>query len=370
MGSRIRTISFCCAIGLVASHALSQKSQAGGDVFVVGQATATDGLVTDFQPTRVELSQKLLDERGRRELVRMLEAEQGFAHRAIPLGAPGLELVANGKMSPDAEELRKRLYQKGICANPGDRIQITNLEVKPDRIMIDLNGGPYVKHRFLRHIQVNNMNLAPDDGMKATGSRITLLFEGPVPDVTAAEVKSLLDPILDFGAKSSEEAYAETLPPVIKEAVQSHEVLVGMNRRMVLASLGQPESKLRERRPGDDSGEIFEEWIYGKVPQTIRFVRFRGDRVINLEVAALGKPLEIHDKDEMAGYQDPALIHVVSMGDRNGNPESEGQAAPPSLRKDGEPVPPGSGRSARVKLPPPQPQGTTQDTPVKDHLTP
>jgi len=138
---------------------------------------------------------------------------------------------------------------------------------------------------------------------------------------------------------------------------------------MVLASLGQPESKLRERRPGDDGGEIFEEWIYGKVPQTIRFVRFRGDRVINLEIAALGKPLEIHDKDEMAGYQDPALIHVVSMGDHNGNPESEGQAAPPSLRKDGEAAAPGDGRSARVKLPPPQ-QGTTQDTPVKDHLSP
>ena len=74
-----------------------------------------------------------------------------------------------------------------------------------------------------------------------------------------------------------------------------------MNRRMVLASLGQPESKLRERASDGNTGEVFEEWIYGHTPQSIRFVKFRGDRVILMKLAALGKPLEIHDRDELAG---------------------------------------------------------------------
>ena len=94
----------------------------------------------------------------------------------------------------------------------------------------------------------------------------------------------------------------DTLPPTLKDAIAAHEVLVGMNHRMVLAALGAPESKIREQPSGDPNGGRYEEWIYGHVPQTIRFVRFVGDRVTMVEIAALGKPIEIHDKDEMGGY--------------------------------------------------------------------
>ena len=55
-------------------------------VFVVGEKTATADIATDFHATRVELSSKPLNELGRRELIRDLEAEQGFAHRPLPLG--------------------------------------------------------------------------------------------------------------------------------------------------------------------------------------------------------------------------------------------------------------------------------------------
>ena len=87
----------------------------------------------------------------------------------------------------------------------------------------------------------------------------------------------------------------------MKNAIAAHEVLVGMNHRMVLAALGAPESKIREQQSGDPNGARYEEWIYGHVPQTVRFVRFVGDRVTVVEIAALGKPVEIHDKDEMGG---------------------------------------------------------------------
>ena len=287
------------------------------DVFVVGADTAIGDPLLGFKPTRVEYTHEPMDANGRRELIRMLLMEQGFAHRALPLGAPGLLLHANGRLTVDSEVLKKRMYKQGESVGAGDRIMVTDISVLADRIYVDVNGGPYLPHRFLRHISINGMQLAGDGqvGEGPTGTRITLLFEGATPRVSASELKALLEPLLDFGLKNAEQAYADTLPEPIKKAINEHDVMVGMSRRMVLASLGQPESKLRERASDGSSGEVFEEWIYGRTPQSIRFVRFRGDRVVLMKLAALGKPLEVHDHDELAGYRDPALTHVIPLGD-------------------------------------------------------
>lgn len=286
------------------------------DVFVVGPDTAIGDPLLGFKPTRVEFTQEPMDAAGRRELLRNLLMEQGFAHRSLPLGAPGLTLHANGKLTVEGAELKQRMFKNGMTAAAGDRILVTDVVVLPDRINIDVNGGPYLPHRFLRHISINDIPLAGDGqvGERATGTRITLLFEGRTPRVSAAEVKALLEPLLDFGIKSSEQAYADTLPEPIRKAIAEHEVLVGMNRRMVLAALGQPESKLRERASDGKDGEVFEEWVYGKTPQTIRFLRFRADRLVLVKIAALGKPIDVRDKDELAGYRDPALLREVSLG--------------------------------------------------------
>lgn len=305
------------------------------DVFVVGPDTSIGDPLRDFKPTRVEYTQDPMDIGGKRELVRMLLMEQGFAHRSLPLGAPGLVLHANGRLTVDNDTLKKRMFKDGMSAAAGDRIMVTDINVLADRIDIDINGGPYLPHRFLRHISINDVPLAGDGvmGERPTGTRITLLFEGKTPRVSAAEVKALLEPLLDFGLKSSEQAYADTLPDPIRNAILEHEVLVGMNRRMVLASLGQPDTKLRERAAESTDGEVFEEWIYGKTPQSIRFVRFRADRVVLTKLAALGKPVEVHDKDELAGYRDPALTHEVSLGDaKTGIEETEAKPKAPSLR--------------------------------------
>lgn len=312
------------------------------DVFVVGPDTSVGDPLLGFKPTRVEYTQQPMDTAGRRELVRMFLMEQGFAHRALPLGAPGLELHANGRLTVDNDTLKKRMFKDGMSAAAGDRVMVTDIRVLPDRIDVDINGGPYLSHRFLRHISVNDMPLAGDGimGEKPTGTRITLLFEGPTPRVSAAELKALLEPLLDFGLKSAEQAYADTLPDPIRKAISEHQVLVGMNRRMVLASLGQPDSKLRERATDSTDGEVFEEWIYGTTPKSIRFVRFRADRVVLMKLAALGKPVEVHDKDELAGYRDPALTREVSMGDaKSGSAEEEAKPKAPSLRMPSERFP-------------------------------
>ncbi len=322
-----------------------------GQVFVVGEKTATADAITEFHSTHVELPEGPLDEPGRQDLIRNLEAEQGFAHRQLPLGA-GVTLLANGRMTPRDDDYRRMLYQKGVSAAPGDRVEVTALRFRPDSIVIDLNGGPYAKHRFLSHVYINNMQVAPL-GPVATGCRITLMFEGGLPDVTAAEVKALLDPLVDFKAKSSAEAYANTLSPKVREAVQTHEILVGMDRRMVIASLGEPRSKHREHLASEDENSpIYEEWIYGDPPQPTRFVRFREGRVIRLEIAALGKPIEIHDKNEMDSESPRALLtRTIASGDAQPNKDEGTPAAqPPTLRKPGETTD-GPATMGRVRFP-------------------
>lgn len=332
---------------------------ARAQVFVVGEKTAMADVTTDFHPTRVELPSTKITERGTRDLIRNLEAEQGFAHRDLPLGDQ-LVLMANGNMKPGGEAYKQMLYKKGSSAAAGDRVAITKVTIKPDRIVFDINGGPYLKHRFLRHIQLNDVPLAPDDGAEVTGCRITLLFEGGLPDVSAPEVKALLDPIIDFGVKSSAEAFADSLPPFLKEAIAQHDVLVGMNRKMVLAAAGAPESKVRELVPGS-TDRHYEEWIYGHAPQTVRFVRIEGDRVTQVRTAALGKPIAIRDKNELHGYLDPYDTHEVAMGDtRPPNGENGTATPPPTILKPGEAAP---GSSSQVQMPVSVPTDTTPADP-------
>ena len=61
----------------------------------------------------------------------------------------------------------------------------------------------------------------------------------------------------------------------------------------------------------------------GMLPQTIHLSASVGDRVTVVKIAALGKPLEIHDTDEMGGYNPPAPY----PGDSDGRPAERRAAA-------------------------------------------
>jgi hypothetical protein len=335
---------------LACATSLAMVPCASAQVFVVGEKTAMADVSTDFHPTKIELSDKPINERVRRELIRDLEDEQGFAHRVLPL-ADNLTLMANGNLVPGGDAYKEMIYKKGQSAGPGDRVIITAITFKPDRIVFDINGGPYLKHRFLRHVELNGTPIVPDDGAQVSGCRITLIFEGGVPEISAPEVKALLDPVIDFGVKTSAEAYADAMPPFLKKAIEQHDVLVGMNRRMLLAAMGAPESKVRELVPGS-ADRHYEEWLYGRVPQTVRFVRIENDRVIQVRIAALGQPIAVKTENELQGFLDPADQHEIAMGDTSrSNNEDERSKGAPTLRKPGDPVPPGG--SQRVQYPVP-----------------
>jgi hypothetical protein len=140
---------------------------------------------------------------------------------------------------------------------------------------------------------------------------------------------------------------------------------------MVLASVGSPESKVREHASDDADGPRYEEWIYGHVPQTVKFVRFNGDRVVMVKIAALGKPIEIHNQNEMGEYAPATETREIAMGDKNPD-DHEHPAPPPTLTKPGEKI--SVNQNNRVQYPPPSrpvapdpqdvPPATQQTTPA------
>ena len=297
--------------------------------------------LTTVQPTSVALDTKPITERTKQQLIRTFQADEAFAVRPLPLGTKGIVLHANGPLTPSGSAYAEELEKYGVSAKPGDRVVITKFEVRPDRILFEFNDGPEKHHHILQHIEVGGMGgmapLAQDDGHVPVGSRMTLVFNKFVPEMTASQVRSLIVPMIDFSLKTPVEAFADTLPPKLKGAVLNHEVLVGMNREMVLKAVGQPDQKVREM----DGQTPFEEWIYGQPPHQVQFVRFNGNRVIRLEIADVGQPPVIRDKDETDGYFAGQFVRQVRLGDAPpAAPNQEhAPAAAPTLRQPGEQLP-------------------------------
>jgi hypothetical protein len=230
-------------------------------------AATVDRRFAQIEPTKVPLTQSILDPKTRFELIRVMQSEQGFAMRPFPRGHKGLTLVANGKLEPAGEAYLNMVTAEGLSAKPGDRVVLTDIKFDHNKIVFDLNGGPDQKHRFMRHIQLgtgpNTIPVVQDDGQEVVGSRLTLTFKDHVPELTGADVKALLSPLISFDVKTPVQAFTDTLPPLLKKAILDHRVMVGMSTEMVLFSLGAPDSKTREM----DGQMPFEEWIYGRPPK-------------------------------------------------------------------------------------------------------
>ena len=139
--------------------------------------------------------------------------------------------------------------------------------------------------------------MAQDNEGEPVGARLTLVFDAHVPELTGAEVKELLAPLISFDVKSPIQAFTDTLPAKLKDAILQHHVLVGMSTDMVLFAKGQPEHKSREM----DGQTPFEEWIYGQPPEEVDFVRINGNHVIRVEVAKVGETPVVFTKDEVTG---------------------------------------------------------------------
>jgi hypothetical protein len=323
------------------------------------QAGAIDRRYQQIEPTHVPLPNSELDPKTRLELIRMLQSEQGFAIRPFPRGHKGLMLQANGKLEPAGEGYLSMIVAEGVSAKPGDRLVLSDVRIDRNHIVFLLNGGPEGKHRFLRHVQLGGTGpmtpIVRESEQEPTGARLTLAFENHVPELTGAEVKALLTPLISFDVKTPIQAFTDTLPAKLKEAILDHHVLVGMSTEMLVFAKGQPETKSHEME-----GEMpFDEWVYGKPPKDVEFVRINGNRVIRVEVAKMGKPPVIFTKDEVEGMMrtdgtplTPAAeprTHVSQVGDVERNPDTQAPAPAPSLANPGEKMPNSDQREGVMK---------------------
>ncbi len=372
-----RKAAWCALAGLLIYHCAPAQvitiDSHGNPTTSNGHAANVDRRFAQIEPTHVPLPKAELNAKTRQDIIRVLQSEQGFAMRPFPKGRKGLTLVANGKLQPAGEAYLNMVTAEGTSAKPGDRVVLTNVSIDRTKMVFDLNGGPDPKHRFLRHIQIGTgpmLNpVVQDDGQEPIGARLTLTFQGHVPELTGSDVKALLAPLISFDVKTPIQAYTDTLPPKLKEAILNHHVVVGMSTDMVLFALGQPQRKTREM----DGQMPFEEWIYGQPPKEVQFVRINGNRVIRVELAKVGESPQIFTKDEVEGLMrtdgtplEPSKTHTLAMGDAERDPNTQAPTAPPSLRNPGETLPQDdpkqtSGAMRPVQFPKPKPTDVPAD---------
>ena len=297
----------------------------------------------------------------RQEIVHAFTEELVYIRANFPMGKTGLKLK-NGTVTPTGPELQSLMALWGPAAKPGDRARISNVMIKEDHIRFEINGGPIKRQKWYQHIEIAGPNaggpIAPSDSSaNARGSFVDLYFDKYVPEMTGPELKKLLYPVFDFDSKSALNAYLETVPPKVKEAIKNHHVLVGMNREMVIYAKGRPPKKVREHEGGVE-GEVqndveYEEWIYGTPPEDVDFVRFVGDEVVRVETMKV-------DGQKIVRVEKEVDLGVPTVAKK----QEDRPANAPTLRRPGEEMPesdPANPSSIPPVAVPPPPTGPGTD---------
>jgi hypothetical protein len=296
-------------------------------------------------------------------LITLLDAEFAHVRKSLPLGDKSLVIDAEGRVTPSDQNLFQLSQLHGMAAKPGDKVQITNVTFRDKSIFFAINGGPKKHGHWYDHVSIGvggaGGEVSPTDSSKnqATGAGLTLEFAKQIPEMTGDELKKLLSPVLDFTSKSAAEVFSESMPPKVREAIKNHEVLVGMNRDMVIMAKDRPDQKVREKDP---SGKDYEDWIYGKPPKEMTFVRFVGDEVIQVKIAKVGGQMitktekEVDVKDGTVSLA--ALKASTSPQDVSSQTDQPQQPAKrPTLKREGEGdpglQPPVSGAGGQAQLP-------------------
>jgi hypothetical protein len=229
---------------------------------------------------------KKLSQEQRRELVRGLTAEWATAKIVVPV-ITKKPLPFDSLGTWDEEAWKAENYKNGPAARPGDMVQITKVEVDDNKIKIELNDGSK-KGSFWDHVQIGGTaQSAPITRPKTSamaGSAIEIRFPDSIGDIDSAGVKKILAKVLDFDKHTAIESYLDSVPEPIKEAIKAQKVIEGMDREQVMLAIGTPVRKSRETIADVD----YEDYIYGKPPGIIRFVRFAGAKVSRIQEFYVG----------------------------------------------------------------------------------
>ncbi len=326
-------------------QAKPEAKPANPNVFVMKAPEMPDQPQFTPQLRAVDLEKRArLSETTKMHLIQLMDAEFVHVRKFFPLGDKSIVIDARGRVTPPDAALFQQVQIRGAAAKVGDKVQITNVVFHEKSVYVEINGGPKKKTKWYQRISIGvggaGGSVTPIDGNEAqpTGAAFTLQFNKPVPEMNSDDLRKLLGPVLDFSSKSAAEVYTETLPPKVRDAIKNHEVLVGMNREMVVMAKDRPEQKVREK---DEKGKEYEEWIYGKAPQDVIFVRLVGDEVTQVKTMKLGGQMvvktekEVDVKDGVASLA--ALKASGSPQDASASqPEEQQPAKRPTLHREGE----------------------------------
>jgi hypothetical protein len=246
----------------------------------------------DQSPSKTPAKSGPLQETSKLVLIRFVSGEFAKAVKALPAGKEGFLVYVEKPLN--AETLDRAVASRGAAVNPGDNVQITKLEFRDRQIVVDINGGGRGKHHWRDHLQIgiggppmpsvtstSTQDPGPPGMQPGLGSTIFLNWNKSVPDMTPDELKHILSPFLDFAKERSAAVHwIDTLPPEMKKAIQERKPLVGMDREELIAAMGKPDHKVRER---DSEGNEIEDWIYGQPPSKTVFVRFTGEHVTGIK---------------------------------------------------------------------------------------
>jgi len=271
-----------------ASHSLEGESIPILPVMLAGEPQQSSG-----NNNATASKSATLTETSKLALIRYVSGEFGKARKPIPAGKDGFTIYADKPLN-DAY-LDRTIATHGAAINTGDRTQITKLEFREHTIIVDVNGGGRPKSHWWQNIQVGmggpsypqtQSTATPEDqgppGIQpGAGGTLYLQFPKAVPDLSPDDLKKLLSPFVDFGGEHSAAVqWIDTLPPEMKKAITERHAVLGMDRDEVVAAMGKPDRKVRER---DAEGYDTEDWIYGHPPDKTVFVHFRGDKVSSIK---------------------------------------------------------------------------------------
>ena len=235
----------------------------------------------------LEADQKKLTVDQRVEILRGLTSEYATVKVPLPRSKKPLDVKTDG--SYDKQEWTDIGKQLGPAGRIGDLVQVTHVEIEKDSIILQINGGMRAKGSWKDHISIGMGGATnPINGGQPTnapgGTTIALRFGEPIGEVTSAEVKKMLLPVLDFNQQSATQQYTETIPPEVKKAIEDKRVMVGMDRDQVVMAIGKPVRKSRETKDGIEN----EDWIYGNPPGRMTFVTFAGAKVVKVKETYAG----------------------------------------------------------------------------------
>jgi hypothetical protein len=262
---------------------------AGSVAQTLARADAPDAAATVQSAQSSDHSSRPLQPQSRLLLVRFVDGEFARVVQPLPGGKKGYKVPAGKPL--DMQRLSDALRLNGTAAGQGDTVQITSIDFRSDQIVLMINGGGK-KHFHLRdHLQIGVGGMAttptPESQTQSyaqqeiPGATLILDYGHSIPDMSPDDLKRDLSVMLDFSKQRSAAVnWIDTLAPQFQQAIKDEHAVVGMDSEMVLAAMGRPEHKVRER---DAEGNDTEDWIYGTPPSRTTFVTFEGDTVIRVK---------------------------------------------------------------------------------------